>query len=87
MEFNQLSIELKQLIINECDRSEMSVDNISDDEILFGANSQVALDSLDALQIAVAIQKQYGVRLQASGPSREAFKNISSLANYIIHQQ
>jgi acyl carrier protein len=53
---------LKQLIIDECDR-DTSIDGISNNELLFGPDAPLQLDSLDALQLSVALQKQYGVRL------------------------
>ncbi len=87
MELEQLKHELKQLIIDECDKDELDADDISDDEILFGETTQVNLDSLDALQISVAIKKQYGVRIEGSGESRDAFKNIQSLALFIQNYQ
>ncbi len=87
MELEQLKHELKQLIIDECDKDELDADDISDDEILFGEATQVNLDSLDALQISVAIKKQYGVRIEGSGESRDAFKNIQSLALFIQNNQ
>ncbi len=87
MELEQLKHELKQLIIDECDKDELDADDISDDEILFGETTQVNLDSLDALQISVAIKKQYGVRIEGSGESRDAFKNIQSLALFIQNNQ
>lgn len=87
MELSQLTTEIKQLIIAECDKPELNVAEITDDEILFGADTQVALDSLDALQLSVAIKKKYGVRIQGSGESRDAFKNVQSLAEYIIKHQ
>jgi len=84
MELSELNLAIKQLIITECDKPELTVESITDDEIIFGPNTQVALDSLDALQISVAIKKTYGVRIQGSGESRNAFKNVQSLSEYII---
>ena len=84
MELSELNLAIKQLIITECDKPELTVESITDDEIIFGPDTQVALDSLDALQISVAIKKTYGVRIQGSGESRNAFKNVQSLSEYII---
>jgi len=87
MELDQLKLEIKSLIIDECDKDELEVDDITDDEILFGSDTQVNLDSLDALQISVAIKKRYGVRIEGSGEQRDAFKNIQSLAEFIQKNQ
>jgi len=84
MELSELMPQLKQLIISECEKTELTVDAISDLEVLFGENTQVNLDSLDALQIAVAIKNRYGVRIEGGVESREAFMNVRSLAQYVI---
>lgn len=87
MELSKLNLEIKQLIIDECDRPELTTETISDEEILFGEETQVGLDSLDALQISVAIKKKYDVRIKGSGESRDAFKNVRSLSEFILDQQ
>jgi acyl carrier protein len=56
---------------------------LADDEILFGPESRLMLDSLDALQISMEIQKRYGIRLPDSKETRRALSNISHLAEYI----
>jgi len=73
---------LKQLIIDECDR-DISIDEISNDELLFGPDAPLQLDSLDALQLSVALQKEYGVRLIDSKETRRVMKNIANLADYL----
>lgn len=87
MELSELIVELKQLIITECDKTELNVDAITDVELLFGESTQLNLDSLDALQIAVAIKKRYGVRIEGGVETREAFMNVRSLAQYITSHQ
>ena len=87
MELDQLIAAIKQLIIDECDKSELSIAMISDEEILFGEDSLVNLDSLDALQISVAIKKKYGVRIEGGGESRNAFKCVRSLSEFILSKR
>ena len=54
---NTLEYQLKSLILQECDRLDnLSADDIADDELLFGEESRIGLDSLDAVQIAVAVR-------------------------------
>ena len=81
---NTLEYQLKSLILEECDRLDyLSADDISDDEILFGEESRIGLDSLDAVQIAVAVQAQFGVRLSSGAKGRKHLRNIASLAAFI----
>ncbi len=77
-----LKTELKQLIVDECD-IDFGVDDIRDDELLMGGRSRLALDSLDALQISIAVQKLYGKRIEGGNQSRLALTSINTLADFI----
>ena len=72
---------LKDLIIEECDKK-VSADSISNDEPLF--DGPLELDSLDALQLCMAVQRVYGVRIQGSTAARKALKSVDTLADTII---
>jgi acyl carrier protein len=58
-------------------------ERIDDDAPLFGPDSQLALDSLDALQISMALQLQFDVRLEDSKEVRRVMANINTLANFL----
>ena len=77
-----LKRELKELIIYECQK-EMNPGDIADDEPLFG-ESGVDLDSLDALQIAMAVQRRYGKRIEGNTETRSALASINALADFIL---
>ena len=77
---DQLRRELKVLIVQECDK-DIAPDAIGDEQQLIGGN--LDLDSLDALQICVAVGKRYGVRIEGGGEARRALKSISTLAAVI----
>jgi acyl carrier protein len=80
-----LEQDLKALIIAECQKEDdFSVSDISDDEPLIGARSRLRLDSLDTLQISMAVLKKYGVRIEGAAEGRIALASINALANYII---
>lgn len=81
----QLTQDLKLLIIDECDKSDdIELEDFSDDLPLFGAQSPLALDSLDTLQISMAVQKQYGVRIEGAGAVRKAMPTVEVLAQFIL---
>lgn len=85
---NDLKQALKQLIIDECDKQdEIELADFADDTPLFGNKSPLALDSLDALQVSMAIQKKYGVRIEGAGLVRKVMLSVDTLANYITEQQ
>src|SRR5450759_4367054 len=74
--------EVKALLLNAVDASEPP-DGLRLDEPLFGPDSRLDLDSLDGLQLSVAIQKRYGIRIADSKDLRRALASLTSLASYI----
>jgi len=83
MDREQLKLELKQMIIKECEKN-VRPDEIPDDAILIGSDSSLSLDSLDALQIALAVKQQYGKRIDGNNQTRAALASINALADFIL---
>lgn len=79
-----LKNDLKKLIVLECDK-DIEPDSIDDDAILIGGN--LDLDSLDALQISMAIKQRYGVSIEGGPEARRALQSVNSLADTIINFQ
>lgn len=77
---SNLKYELKQLLIEECDK-DMAPEDIPDDMPLLDSNMD--LDSLDVLQICMAVKTRYGTRIEGSSAARKALKNINTLADTI----
>ncbi|GAA4094585.1 phosphopantetheine-binding protein [Zhongshania borealis] len=77
----QLKQALKVMIIEECDK-DVEVDDIADDDILF--DGSLDLDSLDALQICMAVKSNYGVRIEGGPEARKALQSITTLAQTIM---
>ena len=77
-----LEQELKELIIEALMLEDVSVDDIQSDEPLFVEG--LGLDSIDALELAMAIDKKYGVRIKADDEQNKTiFSNVRSLAEYV----
>lgn len=74
--------ELKTIILAAVDKDEPT-DGLRDDEPWFGPGSRLDLDSLDALQISMAIQKRYGVRMPDSKDTRRAMVSLLALAEHL----
>lgn len=88
MDKQALIDELKALIIEECDKEdEFEVDDIDPTMALFGSDSELDLDSLDSLQISMAVKKRYGVRIEGQKEARMAMASVEALANYIIEHK
>lgn len=73
--------ELKAMIVDECD-TEVEAHEIDNDMRLVGEGLE--LDSLDALQISLAIKDKYGVRIEGGPDSREAMSSVNKLADFIL---
>ncbi|HEX6734946.1 MAG TPA: acyl carrier protein [Azonexus sp.] len=73
---------LKALIIEACDK-DCTPDDIADDELLFGPEAKLQLDSLDALQVSMAIKKQYGLRLPDSKETRRILSSVANMAEHL----
>lgn len=82
MSTNELTVALKRLIVDSCEK-DLPPEALSDDEPLFGPQARLALDSLDALQLSMALQKRYGVRLTDSKETRRILASVASLADYL----
>ncbi|QIW16756.1 acyl carrier protein [Pasteurellaceae bacterium RH1A] len=78
-----LEQELKKLILQESEKDDFEPEEISDDEYLFGEQSRIQLDSLDALQIVVALQAHFKVRLQGDRMVRKHMMTVRDLAHFI----
>lgn len=79
--------ELKAMIIEVLNLEDVTPEDISSDEDLFGT-SGLALDSIDALEIGVALQKRYGIKVDSEDKKvRAHFQNIRTLAAFVAEQQ
>ncbi|MBY4676109.1 phosphopantetheine-binding protein [Marinobacterium arenosum] len=76
---SNLKTELKQMIIEILDLEDIEVDEIVDSEPLFVEG--LGLDSIDALEIGLALNKNYGIKLKSdSEETRQHFASINALA-------
>ena len=79
--------QVKELIIDCLGLEDISVDDIDDDLALFG-DEGLGLDSVDALELGLAIQKTFGLQMESDGSQlREHFYSAKTLAAYINDKQ
>jgi len=78
---DELIVKLKNDIIEVLNLEEITPNDIDNDAPLFGDG--LGLDSIDALELIVLMEKNYGIKLQDANKSREIFKSINSMAEYI----
>lgn len=78
---DQLKDQLKQMIIEELHLTDVQPQGIADAAPLFGEG--LGLDSLDALQLAVAVEERFGVRIGDESEGKVAFGSVDALAQFI----
>ena len=75
--------ELLDLICTTCKLDDIDPDRIADTDPLIGPDSPLGIDSIDALEIAVTVQREYGVRMDSENTSRTVLQSLATLAEYI----
>jgi acyl carrier protein len=77
-----LELEIKTLLIDALNLEDMSADDIDAEQPLFVEG--LGLDSIDALELGLALQKRYGVTMSAdSEETRRHFRSIRALAAFV----
>ncbi len=79
-------MDIKRLIVDALKLEDISAEDIDSNEPLFGQG--LGLDSIDALELGVAIRQRYGIRIESVSDEVKAhFANVRSLARFIAAQQ
>ncbi len=78
---NDLKRKLKELLIERLKFEDMTPEDIGDDEPLFAGG--LGLDSIDALEIVVMLESEFGIKVKNEGSAREYFRSVSTLAEYV----
>ena len=77
----ELIKELKEEIIEVLNLEDMTVDDIDENDTLFGEG--LGLDSIDALELIVMLEKKYGIKLAYPASGKEIFKSVATIADYV----
>ena len=77
----ELILELKKKIIQALNLEEMSPDDIDTDDALFAEG--LGLDSIDALELIVLMEKDYGIKLANPAEGKAIFKSVRTIAEYV----
>ncbi|KAF1023050.1 MAG: Acyl carrier protein [Paracidovorax wautersii] len=82
----QLEQQIKQLIIQSLGLEDITPEDIASDAPLFGDG--LGLDSVDALEIGLMLQKNFGIRIEADGTdTRQHFASVAGLAAFVAQQR
>lgn len=74
--------ELKELIVSTLNLDDIEPSEIEEDEPLFGAG--LDLDSIDALELVVGLEKKYRIKISSSEESKDALASVNALADHIL---
>lgn len=77
----ELTKQLKEQIIEALNLEEMTPDDIDNDDALFGKG--LGLDSIDALELIVLLEKSYGIKLANPDEGKAIFKSVNTIADYV----
>ena len=81
----QIILELKKEIILELDLEDMTPEDIDSQMPLFGDG--LGLDSIDALEIIIILERKYGIKIAKPAEAKEIFFSIETLAKYILENR
>lgn len=82
---NQLIEDIKQLIIQRLKLIDMTPEMIETDAPLFGEG--LGLDSIDALELVLGLEKEYGVIIPDAEVGKKVFQSVRTVAQYVLEHQ
>lgn len=82
---SELKQELKEKIIEQLNLEDIAIEEIADSDPLFGEG--LGLDSIDALELIVMLDKDYGIKLADPKEGRKIFESIDTMAGYIAEHR
>jgi acyl carrier protein len=83
----ELNLEIKKLILETLGITDVDIDRIDDEKPLFGGENELTLDSVDALEIIMALQRKYEIRIADQAQARYTIRSINSIAEFIKEQK
>ena len=81
----ELKKQIKEIIVRDLKLQGVSPEEIKDDAPLF--EEGLGLDSLDAVELVVLVQKHFGVQIEDMDEGQKAFKSVNTLAEFISKRQ
>jgi len=84
---DELKMEIKNLIMSTLNITDVDPMGVDDNEPLFGGNNVLTLDSVDGIEIIMALQRQYNIRLNDQNLARHIIQSINSIADFVASEK
>jgi len=81
-----LAQEVTQMIIDKLNITHVTAADVNSSTPLFGKDNELGLDSIDAIEIVMGLQIEYGVRITDQQPAREILTTIDSIVEFLISE-
>ena len=78
-----LKADIKKMIVETLNMQDITLEDIEDDLPLFGGDNTLGLDSIDAIELVMAIQRDFKVRIDDQNLAREVLKDVNSIADFV----
>jgi acyl carrier protein len=76
-------LEIKKLILDTLGIADTDPGEVDDDKLLFSGDNKITLDSVDALEIIMAIQRKYQVRIADQNLARNVIRSVNSIYEFL----
>ena len=83
----ELKLEIKKMIMETLNITDVKPEDVDDEKPLFGADNALTLDSVDAIEIIMALQRNYGIRIADQSLARYVIRSVNSIAEFILAEQ
>ena len=83
----ELKLEIKKMIMETLNITDIKAEDVDDEKPLFGSDNALTLDSVDAIEIIMALQRNYGVRIADQSLARYVIRSVNSIAEFILAEK
>jgi acyl carrier protein len=83
----ELKSEIKKMIMDTLNITDVRPEDVDDEKPLFGSDNALTLDSVDAIEIIMALQRSYGIRIADQTTARYVIRSVNSIAEFILTEK